>query len=127
MAVVTVAPIRKMATTVEVQVARFAGKTLTRRRTPVVTVSPLVVKRRTTTPTGSREEDAVAVLLAGYFVTFYSVLSCPGPGAVIFIAQFVKLGFGGQAPAAAPLIAGNVVGGVAAYVAEVLAVGYAVA
>ena len=113
-----------MVTTVEVQVVRVVGTTLMRRRTPVETASPLAVKRRTITPTGSRKEDAVAVLLAGYLVAFYTVLYCPGPGAVV--EQFVKLGFGRQAPGAAPLFAGDVVGGVAAYVAEVLAVGYAV-
>ena len=124
MAVVTVVPIRVMVTTVEVQVVRVVGITLMRRRTPVVTVSPPVVKRRTITPTGSRKKYAVAVLLAGYLAAFYTVLCCPGPGAVV--EQFLKFGLGGQAPGAAPLLAGYIVGGVAAYVAEVLAVGYAV-
>ena len=113
-----------MVTTEEVQAVRAVGITLMRRRTPVETERPLAVKRRTITPTGSRKEDAVAVLLAGYLVAVYTVLSCPGPGAVL--AQFLKFGLGGQAPGAAPLFAGDVVGGVAAYVAEVLAVGYAI-
>lgn len=52
MPVVTVVPISVTVILVEVQVVRVVGITLVRRSTPVVTVCPLVVKRRTVTPTG---------------------------------------------------------------------------
>ena len=67
---------------VEVQAARAVGTTLVRRSTPVATVRLLVVGRRTEAPTGGREEDAVAILLAGYLIAFMAVLDCPFPGAV---------------------------------------------
>ena len=106
---------------VEAQVARVMGITLVRRSTPVVTVSPLVVERCAVTPPGGRQEDAVAVLFAGYLVAVMTVLGGPSPGAVIY--EFLEFFFGWKAPCAAPLSAGYIVGGVAGNAVHLLGEG----
>ena len=61
MTVVAVVPIRVTVTLVEVKVVRVVGIALVRRSTPVVTVCPLVVGRRTVTPTGGRYASPAAI------------------------------------------------------------------
>ena len=96
---------------------------LARRSTPVVTACPLVDGQGAVAPTGGREEDAVAVLFACYFVTVMTVLDGPLTGAVV--SEFLEFCFCGEAPGAAPLFAGYIVGGVAGYAAHFLFVGFA--
>ena len=95
---------RATVTLAEAKAARAAGIALARRSTPVVTVGPLVEGRRTVAPTGGRKEDAVAVLFACYFVAVMAVPGGPFPGAVVY--EFLELGFCGEAPRAAPILAG---------------------
>ena len=70
-------------TTVEDQVVSSVAESAVKRRRPVATVATSVVEIRTEAVARSREEDAVAVLFAGDFVTFYTVLGCPTPSTVI--------------------------------------------
>ena len=67
----------------EVEVVRAVGIALVRRRAPVDAVRTNEVLTSTAAITRSREEDALAVLLARHLVTVVTVLSCTFPGTVI--------------------------------------------
>ena len=56
-----------------------------------VAVAATEVETRTVAAARCQEEDAVAVLFACYFVTFYSINNCPFP--FTFFTQFVSAHF----------------------------------
>lgn len=87
----------------EAQVARVVVTALERLRAPVSAVREkvIVVEFTTVAITRSREEDAVAVLLACYLITLVTVLGRSGPVAVV--NQFLKLSLRRKTPIAAPV------------------------
>ena len=107
MPVVTVEPNHFVVVPVEVEVVRVVGLALARRRAPVVADRTNVALISTVAITRSREEDALAVLLARHLVTVVTVLSCPFPDTII--KQFLEFCLRRHTPAAAPVRTSSVV------------------
>ena len=108
----------------EIQAVRALRIALTGRRGPIVAVLARAVRGSTVAPTSSGKEDTIAVLLGSKAHTGYAVLSGPLAGAIA--DQFVALGLSRQAPAAAPIGTGGIVGRVAADVAHAALPGIAI-
>ena len=100
----------------EIQAERALRIALIGRRRPVVAALARAVRGSNVVPAGSGKEDTVAVPLGGKEHTSYTILS--GPLIFAVADQLVALGLGGQAPAAATIGAGGVIGRVSANVAH---------
>ena len=101
---------------IETQAVRALRTALIGRRRPEVAVLARAVRGSTVAPAGSGKENTVAVPLGSKEHTLDAILSGPLAGAVV--DQFVVFGLGGEAPAAAPIGAGGIIGRVAADVAH---------
>ena len=98
-------------TTVEVQVVSALSTTLARRRTPIVAVLTGADEGRPVAPTGSREEDAGTVPLAGDFVSFVTTIFAPSPRAIV--NQFLTFILRRESPFATPIVSCSIVSRVA--------------
>ena len=103
---VTDAPVHAVVGGIEAEAIGAVGIALVGRRAPIVAVLSNEVRRRPVTPTGSGNEDGLAVL-AGDFVAVLAALCRPCPCAFGF--QLFEFSLGRQAPIAAPSIAGDIV------------------
>ena len=108
MTVVPAVPVHVVITTAEVQVVSVLSIALARRRTPIVAALTGAVEGRPAPPTGSREEDAGSVLLAGNLVSVVTALASPGPCAVV--NQFLTFRLRRESPFAAPVVPCGIIG-----------------
>ena len=110
MTVAPVVPVHVVTTTEEVQAASVLSITLVRRRTPIVAVLT-GAEGRPVAPTGSREEDAGTVPLAGDFVSFVTTIFAPSPRAIV--NQFLTFILRRESPFATPIVSCSIVSRVA--------------
>ena len=108
MTVVPVVPDHVVTTTVEAQVVSVLSTARVRRRTPIVAALTGAVEGQPVPPTGSREKDAGAVLLAGDLVSVVTALASPGPCAVV--NQFLTFRLRRESPFASPVVPCGIIG-----------------
>ena len=96
-------------TRIEAQDVRVERVVRVERTRPVVAVAACVVERTGDAAARCGEENTIAIALAGHFVTIHSILSSPGPSAII--DEFLLFFCGRHTPTATPIGSSDIISG----------------
>ena len=99
--IAAIAAVPPHATRTEAQVVRAAQAVRVERTRPAVAVAACVAEVAIVATACGGEEYTIAIALAGHFVTIHSILSCPGPSAII--DEFLLFFCGRHTPTTTPI------------------------
>ena len=94
---------------IEVQAVSVVAVARTERTRPIVAAATCRGEARTAAITCSRQEDTIAVALAGYLSAIFAIHGCPCSGGVTAIVEFSALFKTRHLPTATPVCCGSIV------------------